>query len=307
LQNAEKSQIGADRRMQFFTTSEAANYLRIKERKLYELVSENAIPCTKVTGKWLFPKHELDRWLLESVTRPDGMAPAEPLPIVGGSHDPLLEWALRESGCGLATLPEGSAAGLQRFIDGKLVAAAIHLHAFDDDSDENVAVMANERNLQDAVLVGFARREQGIVVAPGNPLGFRSIRDLCAERVRVAVRPPGAGAQLLLESLLMREGVDVAKLNIVSPPCPTGPDIAQAVRTGRADCGIATRSVANAAGLDFMSLTWERFDLVVRQREYFRKPLQTFFAFLKTPIMQRQADDAGGYDISMAGQIRYAP
>lgn len=293
--------------MQFFTTGEAASYLRIKERKLYELVSENAIPCTKVTGKWLFPKHELDRWLLESMMRPGGVNPAEPLPIVGGSHDPLLEWALRESGCGLATLPEGSAAGLQRFIDGKLAAAAIHLHAFDDDSDENLAAMQNERNLQDAVLVGFARREQGIIVARGNPLELGSIGDLLAERVRVAVRPAGAGAQLLLESLLMREGVDVAKLNIVSPPCPTGPDIAQAVRTGRADCGIATRSVANSAGLDFISLAWENFDLVVRQREYFRKPMQIFFSFLKSPVMLRHAADAGGYDISLAGQIRYAP
>lgn len=293
--------------MQLLTTSEAASYLRIKERKLYELVSENAIPCTKVTGKWLFPKHELDRWLLDSVTRPDGMLSAEPLPIVGGSHDPLLEWALRESGCGLATLPEGSAAGLQRFIDGKVVAAAIHLHSFDEDSDENLAVMQRERNLQDAVLVTFARREQGILVAPGNPLGFKSIRDLCAERVRVAVRPAGAGAQLLLESLLMREGVDVAKLNLVTPPCPTGPDIAQVVRTGRADCGVATRSVANSAGLDFVPLEWERFDLVVRQRDYFRPLLQTFLSFLRTPTMLRHADDSGGYDLSESGRIRFAP
>ena len=299
-------QINAGLGMQLLTTSEAASYLRIKERKLYELVSENAIPCTKVTGKWLFPKHELDRWLLDSVTRPDGMLSAEPLPIVGGSHDPLLEWALRESGCGLATLPEGSAAGLQRFIDGKVVAAAIHLHSFDEDSDENLAVMQSVRNLQDAVLVTFARREQGIVVAPGNPLGFKSIRDLCAERVRVAVRPAGAGAQLLLESLLMREGVDVAKLNLVTPPCPTGPDIAQVVRTGRADCGIATRSVANSAGLDFVTLAWERFDLVVRQRDYFRAPLQTFLSFLSTPTMLRHADDSGGYDLSESGRIRFA-
>lgn len=292
--------------MQLLTTGEAADYLRIRERKLYELVSENAIPCTKATGKWLFAKHELDRWLLDRMSRPSGMAPAEPLPIVGGSHDPLLEWALRESGCGLATLPEGSAAGLQRFIDGKLVAAAIHLHAFDDDSDENLAVMRSERKLQDAVLVGFARREQGMLVAAGNPLGLNSIRDLSAERVRVAVRPAGAGAQLLLESLLMRASVDVAKLNIVAPPCPTGPDIAQAVRTGRADCGIATRSVANSAGLGFVSLVWERFDLVVRQREYFRPPMQAFLSFLRAPAMQRHAEDSGGYDIGKAGQIRYA-
>src|SRR5690606_10858725 len=127
--------------MRLFTTSEAAEYLRIKERKLYELVSENAIPCTKATGKWLFPKDELDRWLSTSLIMPNGMKPAEPMPIVGGSHDPLLEWALRESRCGFATLPEGSGAGLQRFMAGKLVAAAIHLHAFDDSSDANIEAM----------------------------------------------------------------------------------------------------------------------------------------------------------------------
>jgi molybdate-binding protein len=252
------------------------------------------------------PKDERCRRLPERMISPDRLS-IEPLPVVGGSHDPLLEWSLRESGCGLTTLPEGSAAGLQRFVDGKLVAAAIHLHSFDDDSDENIAVMRNERSLHDAVLVGFARREQGIVVASGNPLGFKSIGDLRAERVRVAVRPAGAGAQLLLESLLMRAGLDVAKLNIVAPLCPTGPDIARAVQTGRADCGLASRSVANAAGLDFVSLAWESFDLVVRQRDYFRQPLQTFFAFLRTPMMQRHAADSGGYDITMAGEIRYAP
>ena len=249
----------------------------------------------------------LNRWLRDSVDRLDNMKATEPRPIVGGSHDPLLEWSLRESGSGLATLPEGSAAGLQRFVDGELVAAAIHLHAFDDDSDENVAIMRREARLHDAVLVAFARREQGILVAKDNPIGVGSIRDLAGTGIRVAVRPAGAGAQLLLESLMMREKLDISKLGIVRPTCPTGADIAQAVRAGHADCGVATRSVANAAGLDFVPLLWERFDLVVRQREYFRRPLQTFFAFLKTPVMTAHAGEAGGYDISSAGQIRFAP
>ena len=239
--------------MQFLTTGEAANYLRIKERKLYELVSENAIPCTKATGKWLFAKHELDRWLLERMTRPNGMAPAEPLPIVGGSHDPLLEWSLRESGCGLATLPEGSAAGLQRFIDGKLVAAAIHLHAFDDDSDENLAVMQNERNLQDAVLVGFARREQGMVVAAGNPLGLKSIRDLSAERVRVAVRPAGAGAQLLLELLLMRARASMSPSSI-SLRRPVRP-----VRTSRRRCARGASIAVSPRAASQIPQDWDLF------------------------------------------------
>jgi len=49
--------------MRLFTTTEAAEYLRLKERKVYELIAEGEIPCTKVTGKWLFPQSELDHWL----------------------------------------------------------------------------------------------------------------------------------------------------------------------------------------------------------------------------------------------------
>ena len=160
--------------------------------------------------------------------------------------------------------------------------------------------------LRDAVLIGFARREQGVIVPRGNPLRIKGIHDV-ATGPRVAVRPAGAGAQLLLESLLGREGLDISQLRSILPPCPTGLDIAQAILAGRADCGIATRSVANTAGLDFVTLKWEQFDLVVRHREYFRPPLQTFFSFLGSEIIHRRATQASGYDISAAGHVRHAP
>jgi putative molybdopterin biosynthesis protein len=294
--------------MRLLTTTEAAEYLRLKERKLYEMVSENAIPCTKITGRWLFPKDALDRWLADSLVRPDGMAPAEPMPIVGGSHDLLLEWALRESGSGLASLPEGSEAGLNRFIRGELVAAAIHLHAPDNENvDANVEAICNQTSRYDAVLVAFARREQGLVVAAGNPLGITDLRDVVKGRARVAVRPDGAGAQLLLHALLHRTKIGIDRLVCVSPPCPTGPDIAQAIRAGRADCGIAMRAVANGAGLDFVPIVWERFDLIVRQRHYFRPPLQALVKFLRSPAMQLRARELGGYDLAEAGGVRFAP
>ena len=100
--------------MEFLTTSEAADYLRLGERKLYELVTSGAIPCSKVTGKWLFPRHELDLWVLSGMARPPGMTITEPPPIIGGSQDDLLEWSLRESGSGLATLNEGTGRGVDR-------------------------------------------------------------------------------------------------------------------------------------------------------------------------------------------------
>jgi excisionase family DNA binding protein len=293
--------------LQLLTTAEAAEYLRIKERKLYELVAEQAIPCTKVTGKWLFPRADLDRWLLAGMARPLGVVPADPPPIVGGSHDPLLQWALAESRAGLAILPEGSAVGLRRFLAGQVVAAAIHFHDIDDmDKDANVAVVAKEPTLYDAVLIGFASREQGLIVAPGNPLELDRLADAKAKSARLVIRPEGAGAQQLMRSLLKHDGLSLA--NFGTPViAPTGPDVAQAIRAGHADCGIATRAVATAAGLDFIPITIERFDLLMRQRDSYRPPLQQLLGLLRQPLFAARAKELGGLDITIAGTTRWAP
>ena len=292
--------------MQLFTTAEAANYLRLKERKIYEMVADGTVPCTKVTGRWLFPKADLDHWLASSVTRPEGMTRPKPAPIIGGSHDPLLEWALRESGSGLATLAVGSEAGFNRFIAGETIAAALHLHALEDpEADANVAAISGRSDLQNAVMIAFCRREQGLLLAPGNPLKIRAIEDVIAKRARIAIRPKGAGAQLLLLSLLHRAKAASDALVSVRPVCPTGPDIAQAIRAGRADTGIATRSVANSAGLDFIPLVWEPFDLLMRQRDYFHPPLQTLIRFLQSDELAARAQEMGGFDLVAAGTVRF--
>jgi excisionase family DNA binding protein len=253
------------------TSDEAATYLRLSERKLYELVATAAVPCSKITGRWLFPKAALDRWVAAGLLTTVPLAQPAP-PIVGGSHDLLLEWALHESGSGLATLPEGSEAGLRRLAHGEVMAAGIHLHQIEGDDDSanaNADAVANAPGLYDVVLIAFARREQGLLVAPGNPLKLSDIASVVAARARIALRPQGSGAQLLLLALLARAGIAFEVLDTLKPPCPTDPDVAQAMRVERADCGIATRAVALTAGLDFVPLTWEHFDLALRQRDYF--------------------------------------
>ena len=192
---------------ELLTTDEAADYLRLSERKLYELVANRAVPCSKVTGRWLFPRAALDRWVSAGLIAPAGLAQVAP-PIVGGSHDPLLEWALRESTCGLASLPEGSEEGLRRLTGGEVMMAAIHLHRLDgDDETANVDGVADAPGLHDAVVIAFARREQGILVAKGNPMGLSDMASIATSRARMAQRPAGAGAQLLLLALLARAGI----------------------------------------------------------------------------------------------------
>ncbi len=296
--------------MEFLTTSEAAEYLRLGERKLYELVTAGAIPCSKVTGKWLFPRHELDLWVLAGLARPAGMIAADPPPIVGGSQDDLLEWMLRESGSGLASLTEGTSRGADRLQRGEIIAAAIHFHSpaisTDTDGDANIAAVRAMPDLHDAVLVGLVRREQGLLLAPGNPKHLNSLADVLGSGAKMALRQPGAGAQMLLEVLLTRAGAALKDLRRLEPPCLTGPDLAVAVRSGKADCGVATRAAAKSAGLDFVPLLWENYDLLMRQRSYFRPPIQTLIGFLGQKRLKQRAAELTGYDLTPAGQIRFA-
>lgn len=295
--------------MDVLTTNEASEYLRLGERKLYELVAEGAIPCTKVTGKWLFPREELDRWVLSGLMRPAGMGHADAPLIVGGSQDALLEWSLRESGSGLATLVEGTESGVGRVLRGEAIAAAIHFHTEHDvqdpGEDANVSAVRALATLHDAVLVGFVRREQGLLLQPGNPKNLTSITGVLASGATMAVRQSGAGAQMLLNALLKQHGAKLKDLRRLDPPCLTGPDLAAAIRAGEADCGIATRAAAKSAGLDFMPLLWENFDLLMHQRDYFKPALQALMNFILQPLLKQRAKDLTGYDTAPAGTIRY--
>jgi len=290
---------------ELLTTEEAAAYLRLSERKLYDLVAAGTVPCTKATGRWLFPKSDLDQWLAAEAIKPAALSRSPAPAIVGGSQDPLLDWAIRESGSGLASLPEGSESGLHRLRNRQVVAAAIHLHRLDGDDDSaNLDAVYSDASLYDAVVISFARREQGLLVAPGNPKKLHDMKAVLKNKARLAIRPQGAGAQLLLFALLNAAGAVPQQLLKDAPVCHTGADIAQAVREGQADCGIATRAVAAAAGVEFISLTWERFDLVLRQRDYFLPPLQSLFTFLDSSSFSKRAKEMPGYDIEHVGQVR---
>ena len=244
--------------------------------------------------------------MLSGLARPAGMITADPPPLVGGSQDDLLEWTLRESGSGLATLSEGTARGVERLQRGEVIAAAIHFHSAVDGADANIAAVRAMPALHDAVLVGLVRREQGLLVPSNNPKDLHSLADVLGSGARMAVRQSGAGAQMLLDVLLARAGARAKDLRRLEPACLTGPDLAAAIRAGKADCGIATRAAATSAGLDFVPLLWENFDLLMRQRSYFRPPIQALIGFIGERRLKQRAAELTGYDPAPAGRIRFA-
>lgn len=288
---------------ELMTTEEVADYLRLKERKIYALVRARRIPCSRVTGKLLFPKPAIDLWVARNLAY-DGPESAPSPQIAAGSHDPLLDWALRESGCDLAFLSGGSGDGLQRVASRQAMVAGLHM-IDDATGGYNVPFLRALSGMNDAVLIEWAQREQGLVLAAGNPHGATSLKDAAAKHLRVAQRQEGAGAQILLRYLMKRDGLHEEDLHLVSSPALTETALAEAVLDGRADCGVAIAAVARRFGLAFIPLHRERFDLVMRRRDYFEPPLQKLLGFARSSAFRAHAEALGGYDVGGCGAVSY--
>ncbi len=291
---------------EMMNTREVAQYLHIRERKVYDLVRQGRIPSTRVTGKWLFPKELIDRWVIDSAAVGEAAVRSErpPPPTVAGSHDPLLEWALREADCRLALLAGGSLDGLQRLAAGEAMVCGCHV--YDPDSgDYNVPAVKTALTWQDVVVLEWGWREQGLVVAVGNPLGLRAMPDVAERKARVVLRQGEAGSRLLFGHLLAAAGVALDDLVLLPRPARSETDIGLAVREGKADTGLAIAAVAQQLGLDFLPLHRERFDLVMRRRDYFEPPIQRLFDFARSPAFVTRAAEMGGYDVHGLGRVHY--
>lgn len=284
---------------EILTVAEAAAYLRLGQRKLYALVQEQRIPVARVDGRLLFPRRLLDGWLQSQVVGP---VRSDPPPVLAGSHDPLLEWAARESGSGLALLAGGSGDGLRRLAAGTAMVAGLHIR--DLDGDYNIAAVRG-LGIADLVLIGWARRRQGLVLPPGNPKDIRSLADIPKLGLRLARRQPEAGAQILLGQLLEAAAVDPEGIAWTEAVLHTETDLAAAVLDGVADAGLAIEAVARRFRLAFLPLAEERFDLVMPRRVYFEPPVQKLLSFTRSRAFAEHAAQLGGYATAECGQVRF--
>lgn len=288
---------------EFLTTKEVAALLRIKERKVYELVAEHAIPVSRVTGKLLFPREMVEAWVWQQAEYAGGTEGLHGRPpVLAGSHDPLLEWALRESGSELAAFFDGSLDGLGRLAAGKAIAAGLHVYE-PEAEDWNRGHLERAMAGMPVVLVEWAWRMQGLVVPPGNPKGIARLGDL--EGLTLMPRQERSGSHLLLDYLMRQAGLEPGRVRLLAPPARSEADVALAIAEGKADAGFAIETVARQFRLGFVPLFRERYDLAVWRRDYFEPPLQKLFAFCRTPAFNQRAEELGGYDTSALGRVHY--
>jgi putative molybdopterin biosynthesis protein len=223
-----------------------------------------------------------------------------------GSHDPMLDllgqyYAASAAGYRLASTNVGSLGGLVALRRREAHVAGIHL--FDPESAAyNLPYIRKYLPDVEVQLITFAHREQGLIVAQGNPLGIASLDDL--PRVRYVNRQRGAGTRILLDYELEQRGISADQVSGYDHEEYTHLAVAAAVASGIADCGLGVRNAALAMNLDFVPVTWERYDLVIPQAHLEDPKVRAFMEVLTSDSFKAALGQQAGYDISETGKVQ---
>ncbi len=223
--------------------------------------------------------------------------------LIMGSHDPLIDlwgqyFAASLPGYRLASSHVGSLGGLVALRRNEAHMAGVHL--LDPGSGEyNFAAVGKYLPGEPVRLVTFAHREQGFIVAPGNPLGIQSFYDL--PRLRYVNRQRGAGTRVLLDYELQRRGIAPTRIDGYEREEPTHLAVGAAVASGIADCGLGVRSGAVALGLGFVPVGWERYDLVIPERHTEHPGVERLLTLLNEPDFRQMLAAQPGYDARETG------
>ena len=296
---------------ELMNTRQAARYLGINEKKVYALAKARKIPCTRVTGKWTFPRKLIDAWIEQSAVSPQIREPRReqrPFLLAAGSDDPslgilreLFEQQTKPASLFLNTL--GSSGGLTALRDG--IADLATSHILDPASGEyNLSFVKNLLGAK-AVVVQLFHRQLGLVVAPGNPMKLRAIADLARPKVRIINRQTGSGTRLYLDQTLARLKINSRKLNGYQTSVGTHAEVGFRVLRGEVDTGLATMTTARMLGLDFVPLARERFDAVIPQERFFSPAIQILLNVIGSREFRGRLDVLGGYDSADSGHIVY--
>lgn len=283
---------------EYLTTSEVAKYLRLNQKKIYALVASGNLPAARVSGKWLFPKDLVDRWVADRTIHPaSGIMGTllDRLLIIQGSDDWLLTHVIDDfqlrTGAAIPVGTVGSIGGLSALDAGSAHAAGCHV----------ASAVVREHAHAPVYLFGMFDREQGLMLDPGRTAA-RDLASACQAGIRFAARQEGSGTARLVDALVRAQGLEPAWT--VVGPYWSHADVALAVRAGEADVGVGTAIAARMAGLDFVPLASEEFDLVVPAEFLAHRRMSAFLDFAVADLGQRAARGCAGYGFGPLGRLR---
>lgn len=301
-----------------FNTREVAEYLQINEKQVYRLIRSGGIPCTRVTGKWLFPKSLVEDWVqhssrTQSIKSVRSTAVTERFGLdrgllIAGSNDPLLDSLFELA---RQRYPEylmyvtnlGSFGGLEALQQGKAHIALAHLRDAQTGA-YNVPFLGQYLPLETTVAVTLCHRRVGLLYHAANP-SVTSLTDLRTNKLRFVNRQRGSGIRLLIDQQIQQEKLKPAQVKGYDMEVWTHWEVGLTILRHQADVGVASETVARLLGLGFHELVEERFDLVIPKDHYFTKPVQALLDVLSSTDLKARATSLGGYDLREIGKVAF--
>lgn len=227
--------------------------------------------------------------------------------VVIGSHDPLLDEVgnllhMADPGLYMSSSHVGSVGGIMAVRRGEAHAAGCHL--LDTETGRyNVSFLRKYFPNGGVKLIRCVGRNQGLMVAAGNPLGIRSFSDIARPGLRYVNRQKGSGTRILADYLCKENGLVQDSIYGYDREELTHTSVAAQIAGGSADAGMGIYSAAKLYGLDFLPICIEEYDLLIPDGAYETPLVQRLLAVLKSDAFRDKLMDMGGYTLDRPGQI----
>ena len=300
---------------ELMNTREVAQYLDIHEKQVYGLIKAGRIPCTRVTGKWIFPKKLIDEWIETNTTSGMKQARKKSSKISGalltsGSNDPVMDMLLTATKKShpdfyIFSANTGSVNGLKALNEGLTDIALSHL--FDPETGQyNIPYLPEYLPNINPVVVNLFHRELGFLIQPDIASQIKGFESLTGKKIRFINRQNGSGTRLLLDYHLQELGIVADQINGYENEVYTHFEVGLSIIAGDAEVGIASAAIGKLLGLAFKPITSECFDMILDQSTFFQSGVQSFIETLKTEAFRNRVEKIGGYDFRDAGKILHS-
>lgn len=197
----------------------------------------------------------------------------------------------------------GSVDAIRALNEGRCVLAGFHTQPFADATSLSARTYRPLLKPGTHKIIGFARRVQGLMVAPDNPLKLCDMADVARLQARFVNRARGTGTRLLLDELMAQAGLDPIDIAGFDTVESSHAAVAHAVASGRADVGLGTEYAARSLGLGFVPLTDERYLLVCLKAALDTPGVQRLLALLSSPPWQARLNTLPGYASDHSGEV----
>lgn len=296
---------------ELLNTKQASEILKVNEKKIYVLAQQGKIPATMVTGKWLFPKNKLEKFIEEKSD--ENLSTARKIDysktILGsGSDDPTIDLIHTcfpdfDKNYNFFYSRLGSFGGLDLLKNRGCDISFSHI--YDDKSDDyNFSFLSNKFNINDVIVVNLFYRNIGFVYK--KDLKIKDFKDLIKHNLNFINRQKGSGIRNYIDLLIENENISKTDIRGYDDEVNTHNDVGIKIITSSKEIGIATEHISKVYNLNFNFLQKERFDVIIPKESFFEKKVQKFINLIQYDNFKNNILNFKGYDTNDTGKILFS-